>query len=305
MLCWVVNGYCSGSVLCHFGGMAPKRCHAEPKHYRVRYVKIYGTWWTVDGCFWMAGAIGRSSVGKRARIYIVKRGKLRAHCAMRGKAAPHVGIAVGSIQSDATMQIWVCVQVFLPGINNPVRVNLRVSRRRSGCWDPTNPKERPLKGQEPRERHSNWPKDRARGEDIECEYIQTENGNDVSWLARMGRGAGIIISDLYPYHTHTRTPHLHGSLVGSTPSARQPQSPEPAPASSSAHELSPAQKTQDPPPPTVLTPELNLGQSFNSGTAKSEALDLKLVKAALLVDATSEGGIVNLYLGVRERPLSY
>ncbi|KAG2089997.1 uncharacterized protein F5147DRAFT_658265 [Suillus discolor] len=34
-----------------------------------------GTWWTVDGCFRMAGTIGRSSVGKRARIYIVKRGK--------------------------------------------------------------------------------------------------------------------------------------------------------------------------------------------------------------------------------------
>ncbi|KAG2113215.1 uncharacterized protein F5147DRAFT_650719 [Suillus discolor] len=61
-----------------------------------------GTWWTVDGCFRMAGAIGRSSAGKLARIYIVKRGKLCAHCVMRGKAAPHVGIAVGSIQSDAT-----------------------------------------------------------------------------------------------------------------------------------------------------------------------------------------------------------
>ncbi|KAG2095438.1 uncharacterized protein F5147DRAFT_656861 [Suillus discolor] len=89
-------------VLLWFGGMAPKRCHAEPKHYRVRYVRIYGTWWTVDGCFQMAGAIGRSSAGKLAHIYIVKRGKLRAHCAMRRKAAPHVGIAVGSIQSDAT-----------------------------------------------------------------------------------------------------------------------------------------------------------------------------------------------------------
>ncbi|KAG2108908.1 uncharacterized protein F5147DRAFT_652504 [Suillus discolor] len=84
------------------GDMAPKHCHAEPKRYRVRYVKIYGTWWTVDGCFRMAGAIGRSSAGKLARIYIMKHGKLRAHCAMRGKAAPHVGIAVGSIQSDAT-----------------------------------------------------------------------------------------------------------------------------------------------------------------------------------------------------------
>ncbi|KAG1813080.1 hypothetical protein EV424DRAFT_1541838 [Suillus variegatus] len=49
----------------------------------------------------MAGAIGRSSVGKRGRIYLVKRGKSRAHCALRGKAAPHIGIAAGSIQSDA------------------------------------------------------------------------------------------------------------------------------------------------------------------------------------------------------------
>ncbi|KAG1889724.1 uncharacterized protein F5891DRAFT_987263 [Suillus fuscotomentosus] len=45
----------------------PKRGHAEPKRYR-------GAWWTVDGCFWMAGAIGRASAGTRARVYIAKRG---------------------------------------------------------------------------------------------------------------------------------------------------------------------------------------------------------------------------------------
>ncbi|KAG2085881.1 uncharacterized protein F5147DRAFT_781840 [Suillus discolor] len=51
----------------------------------------------------MAGAIGRSSAGKRARIYIVKRGKgTRAWRALRGKAAPHIEIAAGSTQSDAT-----------------------------------------------------------------------------------------------------------------------------------------------------------------------------------------------------------
>ncbi|KAG1828932.1 hypothetical protein EV424DRAFT_1344472 [Suillus variegatus] len=46
---------------------APKRGHAEPKRYR-------GAWWTVDGCFWMAGAIGRASAGTHARVYIAKRG---------------------------------------------------------------------------------------------------------------------------------------------------------------------------------------------------------------------------------------
>ncbi|KAG2052067.1 hypothetical protein BDR06DRAFT_1058054 [Suillus hirtellus] len=33
-----------------------------------------GAWWSVDGCIWMAGAIGCTSAGTRARIYIVKRG---------------------------------------------------------------------------------------------------------------------------------------------------------------------------------------------------------------------------------------
>ncbi|KAG2101822.1 major facilitator superfamily domain-containing protein [Suillus discolor] len=52
----------------------------------------------------MAGAIGRYSTGKRARIYIVKRGKgTRAWRALRGKAAPHIEIAAGSTQSDATI----------------------------------------------------------------------------------------------------------------------------------------------------------------------------------------------------------
>ncbi|KAG2058517.1 hypothetical protein BDR06DRAFT_1030067 [Suillus hirtellus] len=37
-------------------------------------------WWTVDGCFWMAGAIGRTSAGTRARVYIVKRGNGARMC---------------------------------------------------------------------------------------------------------------------------------------------------------------------------------------------------------------------------------